>query len=99
MNERGQASGSSRRAWWISALWSSRDYVKRVWDNSAEDNVLFLAGGISFNILLAALPFVLLLLTGLTYLLPAISGVSSTTAINSFIDSLLPTHSETSGST
>jgi membrane protein len=73
--------------------------MKRVWDNSAEDNVLFLAGGISFNILLAALPFVLLLLTGLTYLLPAISPISSTAAINSFIDSLLPTHSEQSGST
>jgi membrane protein len=78
------------RAWWISFLWSTRDYLKRVWDNSAEDNVLFLAGGIAFNILLAALPFILLLITGLTYLLPAISPVSSTDAINSFIESLLP---------
>jgi membrane protein len=82
------------RAWWVSFLWSARDYMKRVWDNSAEDNVLFLAGGIAFNILLAALPFVLLLITGLTYLLPAISPVSSTDAINSFIDSMLP---ETAG--
>ena len=53
------------RAWWISFLWSARDYLKRVWDNSAEDNVLFLAGGIAFNILLAAVPFVLLLVWGL----------------------------------
>ena len=42
-------------------LWTARDYIKRVWDNSGEDNVLFLAGGIAFNILLAALHFVLLL--------------------------------------
>jgi len=38
--------------------WLLRDYAKRVWDNSGEDNVLFLAGGIAFNIILAALPFI-----------------------------------------
>ena len=42
----------------------ARDYAKRVWDNSGEDNVFFLAGGIAFNILLAAVPFVLLLVWG-----------------------------------
>src|SRR5689334_24754818 len=41
--------------------WTLRDYAKSVWDNAGEDNVLFLAGGIAFNILLAAVPFVLLL--------------------------------------
>ena len=40
--------------------WTLRDYAKRVWDNSGEDNIFFLAGGIAFNILLAAVPFVLL---------------------------------------
>ena len=49
--------------------WLLRDYAKRVWDNSGEDNVFFLAGGIAFNILLAAVPFFLLLATGLVYLL------------------------------
>ena len=49
--------------------WLLRDYAKRVWDNSGEDNVLFMAGGIAFNILLAAVPFFLLLATGLVYLL------------------------------
>ena len=39
----------------------------RVWDNSGEDNVLFLAGGIAFNIILAAVPFVLLIVTVATY--------------------------------
>jgi len=49
--------------------WTLRDYAVRVWGNSGEDNVLFLAGGIAFNILLAAVPFFLLLVTGATYLL------------------------------
>ena len=49
--------------------WLLRDYAKRVWDNSGEDNVFFLAGGIAFNILLAAVPFFLLLATGLVNLL------------------------------
>ena len=60
--------GSSRR---LPARlgWLLRDYAKRVWDNSGEDNVLFVAGGIAFNILLAVVPFFLLLATGLVYLL------------------------------
>ena len=49
--------------------WTARDYAKRVWDNAGEDNVLFLAGGIAFNILLAVVPFILLLVWFLTYLL------------------------------
>ena len=43
------------------------DYARRVWDNAGEDNVFFLAGGIAFNILLAIVPFTLLLVTGLAY--------------------------------
>ena len=67
-----------------------------MWDNSGEDNVLFLAGGIAFNILLAALPFILLLAAGVTYLLPIVyrGTVSSTEQIGQFIDRLLPAHSE-----
>jgi membrane protein len=81
---------SEKRPWWLSFGWSARDYLKRVWDNCAEDNVLFLAGAIAFNILLAAIPFVLLLVTGLTYLLPAISRVPPSDAVYQFIDRLLP---------
>ncbi|MBL0937952.1 MAG: YihY/virulence factor BrkB family protein [Gemmatimonadaceae bacterium] len=47
--------------WW--------DIVRRVWSQSAEDNVPFLAGGLAFNILLALVPFVLLLVAGLSFLL------------------------------
>ncbi len=75
--------------------WTLRDYIKRVWDNSGEDNVLFLAGGIAFNLILAALPFVLLLAAGVTYLLPLVvrtGEVNSTQTVFDFIDRLLPAH-------
>jgi membrane protein len=75
--------------------WTLRDYAQRVWDNSGEDNVLFLAGGIAFNLMLAAVPFVLLLATGVTFLLPLVvhSGdVSSSTVVFDFIDRMLPDH-------
>jgi membrane protein len=60
--------------------------------------VLFLAGGIAFNILLAALPFLLLLITGLTYLLPAITRVAPAQAVQQFVDRLLPIESTGAGS-
>jgi membrane protein len=80
----------AERPWWVSLRWTAWDYLKRIWDNSAEDNVLFLAGGIAFNILLAAIPFFLLLITGVTYLVPAITRVDSRVAIHEFLDRLLP---------
>ena len=81
----------------VSLAWTLRDYAKRVWDNSAEDNVLFLAGGVAFNILLAAVPFLLLLIAGVTYLLPLLykGTVDSPGAVAFFIDRLLPALAET----
>ena len=81
----------------LRAYWTLRDYVKRVWDNSGEDNIFFLAGGISFNILLAAVPFVLLLVAGLAAFLGASEERSSATII-AFIDGLLPEHDESADS-
>src|SRR5687768_5448295 len=69
--------------------WSLRDYAKRVWDNSGEDNIFFLAGGIAFNILLAAIPIFLLLATGLAYLLNHSTDASSA-EVGRIIDRLLP---------
>ena len=88
-------STTARRPALVSVGWTLRDYAKRVWDNSGEDNVLFLAGGIAFNLLLAAVPFVLLLATGATFLLPILvhSGeVNSADVVFQFIDRLLPEH-------
>ncbi|MEP6704664.1 MAG: YhjD/YihY/BrkB family envelope integrity protein, partial [Acidobacteriota bacterium] len=71
--------------------WTLRDYSKRVWDNSGEDNVFFLAGGIAFNLLLAAVPFILLFAAGLGYLLNQ-SADASSVEINSLVDRFLPPH-------
>jgi len=69
--------------------WTLRDYAKRVWDNSGEDNVFFLAGGIAFNILLAAVPFVLLFASGLGYLLNQ-SADASSEEVREIVDRFLP---------
>ena len=69
--------------------WTLRDYAKRVWDNSGEDNIFFLAGGIAFNILLAAVPFVLLFASGLGYLLNQ-NAEASSAEINDVIYRFLP---------
>jgi membrane protein len=88
----------AERPWYLNLWWGIRDYLKRIWDNAAEDNVLFLAGGIAFNILLAAIPFFLLLVAGLTYLLPALFQKDPSMAVNEFIDQLLPMRTETAAS-
>lgn len=75
--------------------WTLRDYVKRVWDNSGEDNVLFLAGGIAFNLMLAAFPFILLLAAGAAWILPIVvrgHGVNTDLQVYQFLDRLLPEH-------
>jgi membrane protein len=83
----------TRRSRLVSFGWTLRDYAKRVWDNAGEDNVLFLAGGIAFNILLAAVPFVLLLVWFLTYLLQR-SPAGATEVVTHYLDRLLPAHQE-----
>ena len=77
----------------VRPAWLLRDYVGRIYDNSADDDIFFLASGIAFNLLLAAVPFVLLLLSGLGYLLNE-SAATSSAEIWRFIDQLLPPHTE-----
>lgn len=87
----------ARRPLSTRAYWTLRDYAKRVWDNAGEDNIFFLAGGIAFNILLAAVPFVLLLVSGLATLLNR-SADQTVLDVTAIIDSLLPPHAETAES-
>jgi membrane protein len=74
--------------------WAVKDYARRLWDVAGEDNISFLAGGIAFNLLLAAVPFTLLLLSGLGYVLNESAEQSSNT-VWGFIDNLMPPHAET----
>ena len=72
--------------------WTVRDYAMRVWDNAGEDNVLFLASGIAFNILLAAVPFVLLLVWGVALALH--NRVEANQFVVHYLDRVLPAHAE-----
>jgi membrane protein len=75
-------------SWW--------DILRRVWNQAAEDNVPFLAGGLAFNILLALVPFVLLLISGLSFLLgsePAEAAITVTTLIEQLLPNEAPSAS------
>jgi membrane protein len=78
----------------LSRLWEAlRDYARRVWVNSAEDDIFFLAGGVAFNILLAAVPFVMLVISGLIYAL-GLTPDASLAEISALLDRFLPSHQE-----
>jgi membrane protein len=78
----------------VSRAWDAvRDYARRVWINSSEDDIFFLAGGIAFNILLATVPFVLLVIAGLTYALDLAPDVSFA-EVSLLLDRFLPPHRE-----
>lgn len=76
------------------AGWVFRDYARRVWDNSGEDNIFFLAGGLAFNILLATVPFFLLVVSGLAFMLGR-DAASASSMLTSMLDALLPPQADT----
>jgi len=76
--------------------WAVRDYVARMWDNAYEDNVLFLASGVAFDTLLASIPFVITLVSGVTFVLN-LSPSTSNAEIIEVIDRMLPAHSDALG--
>lgn len=76
--------------------WAARDYLVRMWDNAYEDNVLFLASGIAFDVLLASIPFVITLVSGVTFVLN-LSPAASSAQITDIIDRMLPPHSDAMG--
>jgi membrane protein len=80
--------------------WALRDYAKRVWDNAGEDNVLFLAGGIAFNILLAAVPFVLLLVWGIAAVLTIFhqEPIAANALVVRYLDRVLPAQADAASS-
>ncbi len=86
---------------WHPRIWAGlKDYARRVWDNSGEDDIFFLASGISFNILLAIVPFLLLFATSLTYLLNQSTEVATDRVVD-LMNQFLPPNPDgsTGGST
>lgn len=73
-----------------------KDYARRIWNQSGEDNVFFLAGGLAFNILLALVPFALLLVSGMSFVLGS-EPTEAAATVTGLIDSLLPQGTPASG--
>lgn len=68
------------------------DYLRRILDKAASDDLLFLAGGVAFDILLAGVPFFLLLASGLGYVLRK-SEEASISAVSEVLTQLMPSFS------
>lgn len=64
-------------------------WLRGILAKGAEDDALFLAGGVAFNILLAGVPFFLLLASGIGYAMNK-SPDASTGAVSEFIQNLFP---------
>ena len=65
------------------------DYARRLWVKGGEDDLFFLAGGVAYNILLAGVPFFLLLIAGIGYVLEK-PEADSTRDVMEFLGRLLP---------
>jgi membrane protein len=79
------AKGAVDRTWRALADFSSRVYAK-----AGADDIFFLAGGIAFNFLLAAIPFLLLIISILGYVLES-RVPDPEAAVVDYITNLLPT--------
>lgn len=66
-----------------------REFLGQTWKALGDDDVMFLASGVSFNLLLAAVPFVLLLVSVSILFLGSTPDSAADVAL-SFLDRLLP---------
>jgi membrane protein len=64
-------------------------YAGAMWKKGGKDDLFFLAGGVAFSILLAGVPFVLLLASGLSFALNTSDEASHAAAVE-FIQNLFP---------
>lgn len=65
------------------------DFSRRVYQKAGDDDIFFLAGGIAFNVLVAALPFLLLLIAVFGYVLKSAVEDPEQAAVN-YVLSILP---------
>jgi membrane protein len=77
------------RAAVVRVLRGAWDFVSRVYNSAAEDDVFFLAGAIAFNILVAAIPFLLLIVAIFGFVLPRYVEDPEQAAVD-YVLSILP---------
>lgn len=73
-----------------------RVFSGQVWRSLGDDDVMFLASGVSFNLLLAVVPFVLLLVSVSIFFLGSTPDSAADVALG-FLDRLLPAQNWTEG--
>jgi membrane protein len=78
-------------------LWQLvRSFAGQIWKALGDDDVMFLASGVSFNLLLAVVPFVLLLVSVSIFFLGSTPDTAADVALG-FLDRLLPSQNWTEG--
>jgi membrane protein len=73
----------------IRILHGTSDFVGRVWAKAGQDDIFFLAGGIAFNVLVAAVPFLLMLVAVFGFVLPFLVDDPEQAAVD-YVVSFLP---------
>ena len=76
---------------WVFAWHDARNFARRVWEGADEANIPFLASGLAFDFLLAAVPFVVVVLALVGYVLNA-NAVASRLDLTSYLRHLFPTY-------
>jgi membrane protein len=77
------------RAALVRTLRGAWDFTARVWNCAGDDDVFFLAGAIAFNILVAAIPFLLLIVAIFGFVLPRFVPDPEKAAVD-YVLSILP---------
>ena len=73
-----------------------REFAGQVWKSLGDDDVMFLASGVSFNLLLAVVPFVLLL-ASISILFVGTTPDNAASVAMDFLDRLLPSQNWNEG--
>ncbi len=76
---------------WVFAWHDARNFARRVWEGAGETNIPFLASGLAFDALLAAVPFVVVVLALVGYVLSA-NAAASRLDLASYLRHLFPSY-------
>ncbi len=87
----------AKRLRWVFVWHDVRNFVRRVWEGAEESNVPFLASGLAFDTLLAAIPFVIVVLALAGYVLHA-NAVASRLDLSEYLKHLFPSYGPRLGS-
>ncbi len=81
----------AKRLRWVFLWHDVRNFVRRVWEGAAESNVPFLASGLAFDTLLAAIPFGIVVLALVGYVLHA-NAVAARLDLAEYLTRLFPSY-------